>query len=52
MGWDGQFIIIVPDQQLVVTATCWTINLTDQQAGEHWMRIISIIMEKIFPAVH
>jgi CubicO group peptidase (beta-lactamase class C family) len=52
MGWGGQFIIIVPDQQLVVTATCWTINLTDQQAGEHWMRIISIIMEKIFPAVH
>jgi CubicO group peptidase (beta-lactamase class C family) len=52
MGWGGQFIIIVPDQQLVVTATCWTSNLTDQQAGEHWMSIISIIMEKILPAVH
>jgi CubicO group peptidase (beta-lactamase class C family) len=52
MGWGGQFIIIVPDQELVVTATCWTSNLTDQQAGEHWMSIISIIMEKILPAVY
>ncbi len=52
MGWGGQFIIIVPDLQLVVTATCWTSDLTDQQAGEHWMSIIGIIFEKIFPAVY
>ena len=52
MGWGGQFIIIVPDQQLVVTATCWTSNLTDQQAGEHWMSIIQIIFEDILPAVN
>jgi len=52
MGWGGQFIFIIPDQQLVVTATCWTANLTDQQAGEHWMSIIRIIVEKIFPAVY
>ena len=52
MGWGGQFIIIVPDQQLVVTATCWTGNLTDQQAGEHWMSIIQIIFEDILPAVN
>jgi len=51
MGWGGQFIFIVPDQQLVVTATCWTSNLTDQQAGEHWMSIIKIIMEMIFPSI-
>ncbi|OFY67458.1 MAG: hypothetical protein A2V64_00660 [Bacteroidetes bacterium RBG_13_43_22] len=52
MGWGGQFIIIVPDQQLVVTATCWTGNLTDQQAGEHWISIIQIIFEKVLPCVN
>jgi hypothetical protein len=50
MGWGGQFIFVVPDQQLVVTATCWTSDLTWQQAGEHWTSIIRIIVEKIFPA--
>jgi len=52
MGWGGQFIIIVSDLQLVVTATCWTSDLTDQQAGEHWMRINQIIFEKILPCVN
>ncbi len=52
MGWGGQFIFIVPDQQLVVTATCWTSDLTWQQAGEHWTSIIRIIVEKIFPAIN
>ncbi len=52
MGWGGQFIFVVPDWKLVVTATCWTSNLTDQQAGEHWTSIIRIIFEKIFPAVY
>ena len=52
MGWGGQFIIVVPDQQLVVTATCWTSDLTDQQAGEHWMNINQIIFEKILPYVY
>jgi len=52
MGWGGQFIFIVPGQELVVTATCWTSDLTWQQAGEHWTSIIKIIVERIFPAVH
>ena len=52
MGWGGQFIIMVPDLQLVVTATCWTSGLTDQQAGEHWTSIINIIVGKIFTAVY
>lgn len=52
MGWGGQFIFIVPDQKLVVTATCWTSNITYQQAGEHWTSIIKIIVEKICPAIH
>lgn len=52
MGWGGQFIFIVPDQDLVVTATCWTSGLDFPQAGQHWSSIINIIVERIFPAVH
>lgn len=52
MGWGGQFIIIVPDLKLVVTATCWTSGLEWQQAGEHWTGIIQIIFEKILPCVN
>jgi CubicO group peptidase (beta-lactamase class C family) len=52
MGWGGQFIVVVPDQDLVVTATCWTGDITYQQAGEHWMSINQIIFEKILPCVN
>ena len=52
MGWGGQFIFIIPDQELVVTATCWSGDITYQQAGEHWVSIIKIIVEKIFPAIN
>jgi len=52
IGWGGQFIVIVPGLQLVVAATCWTGGISDRQAGEHWMSIIKIVMEKIIPAVH
>jgi CubicO group peptidase (beta-lactamase class C family) len=51
MGWGGQFIFIVPDHNLVVTATCWTSDLDWQEAGQHWTSIINIIVEMIFPAV-
>jgi CubicO group peptidase (beta-lactamase class C family) len=52
MGWGGQFIFIVPDNNLVVTATCWTSGLTWQQASDHWVEIINIIVTQIFPAVN
>ena len=51
MGWGGQFIFILPDHNTVITATCWTSDLTYQEAGEHWTQIIRIIVEKIFPAI-
>lgn len=50
MGWGGQFILIVPEQNLVVTATCWHSGLSWQQAGAHWTSIINIIVNHIFPA--
>jgi CubicO group peptidase (beta-lactamase class C family) len=52
MGWGGQFIIILPDDKTVITATCWTSGLNWQQAGEHWTSIIKIIIEKVLPSVN
>ena len=52
MGWGGQFIFILPDHNTVIEATCWTSDLTYEQAGEHWIQIIKIIVEKIFPAIN
>jgi CubicO group peptidase (beta-lactamase class C family) len=51
MGWGGQFIFVVPDHDLVVTASCQTAGLTWEQAGEHWTGIIETIVNDIFPAV-
>jgi CubicO group peptidase (beta-lactamase class C family) len=51
MGWGGQFIFIVPDWNLVVTASCQTADLTWQEAGEHWTRIIQVIVNDVFAAV-
>lgn len=51
MGWGGQFIFIVPDKNLVVTATCWHSGLDWPEAGEHWTSIVNIIVNDIFPAV-
>jgi CubicO group peptidase (beta-lactamase class C family) len=51
MGWGGQFIFILPDYYTVITATCWTSDLSYEEAGEHWTQIIRIIVEKIFPAI-
>jgi CubicO group peptidase (beta-lactamase class C family) len=51
MGWGGQFIFVLPRYNSVISATCWTSGLTDAQAGDHWTRIIRIIVEKIFPAI-
>ncbi|MCU0455504.1 MAG: hypothetical protein MUE74_04305 [Bacteroidales bacterium] len=52
IGWGGKFIVIVPDQNLVVTATCWTSDITYQMAGEHWIRIIQIILKQILHCVY
>jgi CubicO group peptidase (beta-lactamase class C family) len=51
MGWGGQFIFVLPQYNSIISATCWTSGLTDAQAGDHWTRIIRIIVEKIFPAI-
>jgi CubicO group peptidase (beta-lactamase class C family) len=51
MGWGGQFIFVVPDRNLVVSATCWHSGFTWQQADQNWISIINIIVNKIFQAL-
>ena len=48
-GFGGQFIVIVPDLNVVVVATGdW--RYSDQAAGQYWYSIIELIMNEILPA--
>jgi len=51
MGWGGQFIVCVPDFDLVVVATCEWRGVSRTAAEQHWYDIYIIIMENILPAV-
>ncbi|NIN10857.1 MAG: serine hydrolase [Gemmatimonadales bacterium] len=49
-GYGGQFIVVVPDLDLVVVATCeW--HYVAARANEHWYDIIRLIVERVIPAV-
>jgi CubicO group peptidase (beta-lactamase class C family) len=49
-GYGGQFILVVPESQLVVVATCeWRFGRA--QANEHWSAIINLIVNQIVPAL-
>ena len=52
MGWGGQFIVCVPDFDLVVTATCEWRGVADYDAHQHWLDIFLIIMDEIVTAVY
>jgi len=45
-GYGGQFIVVVPELEMVVVATCdW--QGVGAQAGDNWDQIISLIMKQI-----
>ena len=49
MGYGGQFIVVVPEKDLVVVAKCnW--RLSSNQTNQNWYDTISLIVEKIIPA--
>jgi len=51
MGYGGQFIMVIPEKNLVVIATCdWHLN--ENQTSQNWYNIISIIVNKIIPAAN
>jgi len=50
MGYGGQFIVNVPELNLVVVASCdW--RYEPPQANAHWSEIISVIVNGVLPAV-
>jgi CubicO group peptidase (beta-lactamase class C family) len=51
MGWGGQFIVCVPDFDLVVVATCKWSGVSSEAAGQHWYDIFITIMDNILSAV-
>jgi CubicO group peptidase (beta-lactamase class C family) len=51
MGWGGQYIFMVPEQNLIVVATCKWKRVGSTAAGEHWYSILNIIHNQILPAV-
>jgi len=46
-GWAGQFIVVVPDYELIVVATTNYSGLTDQQAGTLWYNLMNIIVNEV-----
>ena len=49
MGYGGQFILVCPDLNLVVTATCEFRGLSEI-SGQNWNSIIDVIMNNVFSA--
>jgi len=49
-GWGGQFIIVVPSLNLVITATNAWSGLTNDAAGQRWQSTIDLIMTRILTA--
>ena len=52
MGWGGQFIVCVPDFDLVVAAACEWSGIAETAANQHWYDIFVIIMDDILPAIN
>jgi len=51
MGWGGQFIVCIPDHDLVVVATCNWRGVSDNEARQRWYDIFIVIMDNILTAV-
>jgi len=50
MGWGGQFIVVVPSKQLIVTATARWQGIARSTANAQWFAIDNIILQSIVPA--
>ncbi len=51
VGYGGQFIMVVPDLELAVTATC-DFRTTTEIASSNWNTIITTIVNKVIPAAY
>jgi CubicO group peptidase (beta-lactamase class C family) len=50
MGWGGQYIVVFPSLNLVISATCNWQGISEQTAGIQWTQTIDLIMKSVFPA--
>jgi CubicO group peptidase (beta-lactamase class C family) len=50
MGYGGQFIIVVPQKKLVVTASCEWQSISSNTADNNWFAIMNTIANSIIPA--
>lgn len=50
MGWGGQFIVVVPRYNLVITAVNEWTGLTNETAGIRWQSTAELIMTRIMTA--
>jgi CubicO group peptidase (beta-lactamase class C family) len=51
-GYAGQFILVVPELDLVATATSTWRGMTWNEAGAQWSAVISVIVDGVLPAAH
>lgn len=49
-GYGGQFIVVVPDAQLVVVTQCQPNGFTRNEADLHWYTILSTVVGTVLPA--
>ena len=51
-GYGGQFIVVVPEYELVVVGTTNWSGLNEQQTGELWYTLMSIIVNQVMTSFH
>ena len=49
-GWAGQFIFLVPEINLIVVGTTKYSGLGDNEAGQLWYSLITIIVNQVLPS--
>ena len=49
-GYGGQFIVVVPEANMVVVTQCQPSGFTRDEAEMHWYTILSTVVERVIPA--
>jgi len=49
-GYGGQFIVVVPETNMVIVTQCQPSGFTRDEAEMHWYTILSTVVEQVIPA--
>lgn len=52
LGWGGQFVVIVPSLELIITAANYSSGISETTAGLQWQSTIDLIMTRILTAFY